>query len=73
MTPFAAGRNAAGRYLADVVLGTTQAPTGSYVDRSRADRSSEESYDPRREAELWEAAERFTAPTLPGPTRSQVT
>ncbi|WP_409467262.1 hypothetical protein [Streptomyces sp. HC307] len=61
LTPFATSRNAAGRYLADVVLGTTQAPTGSYVDRSRADRSSEESYDPRREGELWEAAERFTA------------
>ncbi|MET9380554.1 SDR family NAD(P)-dependent oxidoreductase [Streptomyces sp. NPDC002928] len=61
LTPFATSRNAAGRYLADVVLGTTQAPTGSYVDRSRVDRSSEESYDARREGELWEAAERFTA------------
>lgn len=61
LTPLATGRNAAGRYLADVVLGTTEAPTGSYVDRSRAARSSEESYDPRREAELWESVERFTA------------
>lgn len=61
LTPFATSRNAAGRYLADVVLGTTHAPTGSYVDRSRADRSSEESYNPRREGELWDAAERFTA------------
>lgn len=61
LTPFATGRSAAGRYLADVVLGTTYAPTGSYVDRSRADRSSRESYDPQREGELWEAAERFTA------------
>ena len=61
LTPFATSRDAAGRYLADVVLGTTHAPTGSYVDRSRADRSSEESYDPRREGELWDAAERFTA------------
>lgn len=61
LTPFATSRNAAGRYLADVVLGTPQAPTGSYVDRSRVDRSSEESYDPRREGELWDAAERFTA------------
>jgi len=39
----------------------TQAPTGSYVDRSRVDRSSEESYDPGREGELWEAAEQFTS------------
>ncbi|MFB7599742.1 SDR family NAD(P)-dependent oxidoreductase [Streptomyces sp. NPDC056160] len=61
LTPFATSRNAAGRYLADVVLGTTKAPTGSYVDRSRADRSSRESYDPQREGQLWEAAERFTA------------
>ncbi|MFE0924728.1 SDR family NAD(P)-dependent oxidoreductase [Streptomyces mutabilis] len=61
LTPFATSRDTAGRCLADVVLGRTQAPTGSYVDRGRADRSSDESYDPRREAELWEAAERFTA------------
>jgi hypothetical protein len=38
----------------------TRAPTGSYVDRNRVDRSSEESYDPRREGELWDAAERLT-------------
>ncbi|MEU0197212.1 MULTISPECIES: SDR family NAD(P)-dependent oxidoreductase [unclassified Streptomyces] len=61
LTPFATSSDAAGRYLADVVLGTTRAPTGSYVDRGRADRSSPESYDPRREGELWEAVERFTA------------
>ncbi|WP_037862945.1 SDR family NAD(P)-dependent oxidoreductase [Streptomyces sp. NRRL S-340] len=61
VTPFATSRTTAGRCLADVVLGTTQAPTGSYVDRSRADRSSEESYDERREGELWDAVERFTA------------
>ncbi|MFF1567968.1 SDR family NAD(P)-dependent oxidoreductase [Streptomyces sp. NPDC058293] len=73
LTPFATSRNAAGRYLADVVLGTTQAPTGSYVDRSRVDRSSEESYDPRREGELWEAAERLTEASLSGQKRSQMT
>ncbi|MCX4770729.1 hypothetical protein OG322_15320 [Streptomyces sp. NBC_01260] len=61
LTPFATSRNTAGRHLADVVLGTTPAPTGSCVDRGRVDRSSDESYDPRREDELWEAAERFTA------------
>lgn len=61
LTPFATSRSAAGRHLADLVLGTTPAPTGSYVDRGRVARSSEESYDPRREAELWDAAERFTA------------
>ncbi|WP_151769658.1 SDR family NAD(P)-dependent oxidoreductase [Streptomyces abyssomicinicus] len=49
LTPLATGRGAAGRHLADVVLGATPAPTGSYVDRDRVARSSEESYDPRRE------------------------
>ncbi|WP_063787271.1 hypothetical protein [Streptomyces sp. NBRC 110028] len=62
LTPFATTRGTAGRYLADVVLGTTRAPTGSYVDRGREARSSEETYDPRREDELRDAAERFTAP-----------
>ncbi|MCX5319951.1 hypothetical protein [Streptomyces sp. NBC_00120] len=70
---FATSRNAAGRYLADVVLGTTQAPTGSYVDRSRVDHSSEESYDPRREGELWEAAERLTEASPSRQKRSQMT
>ncbi|BDT94742.1 putative dehydrogenase/reductase [Nocardia sputorum] len=62
LTPFATSRAAAGRYLADVVVGATAAPTGAYVDRGRVDRSSEESYDPRREAGLWDALERFIAP-----------
>jgi NAD(P)-dependent dehydrogenase (short-subunit alcohol dehydrogenase family) len=64
LTPFATSRGAAGRYLTDVVIGTTKAPTGSYVDRSRVARSSEESYDPQRERELWDAVERFTAAYL---------
>ncbi|MET7483942.1 SDR family NAD(P)-dependent oxidoreductase [Streptomyces sp. NPDC005538] len=63
LTPFATSRAAAGRHLADAVLGTPRVPTGSYVDRGRADRSSQESYDPRREDELWAAVERFTAVT----------
>ncbi|MFF0087971.1 SDR family NAD(P)-dependent oxidoreductase [Streptomyces canus] len=61
LTPFATSRNTAGRCLADVVLGTPRTTTGSYVDRSHVDRSSQESYDPRRESELWDAVERFTA------------
>ncbi|MFF4415332.1 SDR family NAD(P)-dependent oxidoreductase [Streptosporangium sp. NPDC001559] len=59
LTPFATSPDTAGRRLADVVLGAIRAPTGSYVDRDRVGRSSEESYDPRREGDLWEAAERF--------------
>ncbi|MFI7128225.1 SDR family NAD(P)-dependent oxidoreductase [Nonomuraea sp. NPDC050153] len=61
LTPFATTSSAAGGHLADLVLGTTQAPTGSYVDRVRVARSSQESYDPQREGELWDAAERLTA------------
>jgi hypothetical protein len=61
LTPFATTRSAAGRYLADLVLGTTQAPTGAYVDRGRVAQSFQESYDPQREREPWDAAERFTA------------
>ncbi|MFE6922183.1 SDR family NAD(P)-dependent oxidoreductase [Nocardia sp. NPDC057663] len=59
LTPWATSRRAAGRYLADVVLGDIAAPTGSYVDRNQVTRSSEESYDPQREAEIWHAGERF--------------
>ena len=60
LTPMATSPSAAGRYLADVVLGRTKAPTGSYVDRYQVDHSSDESCSPSREAELWVAAERLT-------------
>ena len=59
LTPFATSPRAAGRYLADLALGTTTAPTGSYVDRDRAARPSREADDPERENELWEMAERL--------------
>jgi hypothetical protein len=39
----------------------TKAPSGSCVDRGHTVRSSEESYDPEREREPRDAAERFTA------------
>ncbi|GAA2166349.1 SDR family NAD(P)-dependent oxidoreductase [Actinomadura napierensis] len=48
---------AAGRKLADAVLGRTTAPSGSYLDRSRAVPSSEESYDTAREGALWDFVE----------------
>ncbi|WP_431921737.1 SDR family NAD(P)-dependent oxidoreductase [Amycolatopsis tucumanensis] len=60
-TPWATSPATAGRYLADVVLGAIDAPSGSYVDRGAVVPSSPESYDPRRERELWDAAERFAA------------
>jgi NAD(P)-dependent dehydrogenase (short-subunit alcohol dehydrogenase family) len=61
LTPFATTRRAAGRHLADVVLGVVAAPTGSYVDRGRVGRSSADSYDEHRERELWDALEAFTS------------
>ncbi|MCD9874683.1 SDR family NAD(P)-dependent oxidoreductase [Streptomyces guryensis] len=59
LTPLATSRTTAGRHLADLALGAISAPTGSYVDHARVARSSEESYHPRREHELWEVAERL--------------
>lgn len=44
----------AGRKLADVILGVTPAPTGSYIHRTRATASSAESYDADRERALWD-------------------
>lgn len=61
LTPMATSPKAAGRDLANVVLGKTKAPTGSYVDRTRTDRSSHESYNTGREAELWNTIENITA------------
>lgn len=61
LTSMATSQKNAGRYLADVVLGKTTAPTGSYVDRAKVDRSSDESYDRTREGDLWNAVEKLTA------------
>lgn len=60
LTPMATTPRDAARDLANVVLGRTKAATGSYVDRARAARSSDESYDTGREAELWAAIEKLT-------------
>lgn len=59
-TPLATSQDDAGRFLADVVLGRTDAPSGSYVDKGSVERSSGESYDPARESELWAAVEALT-------------
>jgi NAD(P)-dependent dehydrogenase (short-subunit alcohol dehydrogenase family) len=61
LTPMASNPRDAGRDLANLVLGRTKAPTGSYVNRVQADRSSDESYNSTREAELWDALEKLTA------------
>lgn len=60
LTPLASSPRQAGRDLADVVLGRTKAATGSYVNRTKAERSSDESYDPDRERELWDTVEELT-------------
>lgn len=54
VTPLVDAPPAAGRKLADVVLGRTDAPTGAYIHRTRAMSSSAESYDADRERGLWE-------------------
>lgn len=59
LTPLTNSASVAGRQLADVVLGKVAAPTGSYVNRDRVEPSSDESYDPLRERELWEVADRL--------------
>lgn len=59
-TPVVGTVQGAGRQLADLALGRLDAPAGAYVDRDRVARSSPQSYDPARERQLWEAAERLT-------------
>jgi NAD(P)-dependent dehydrogenase (short-subunit alcohol dehydrogenase family) len=61
LTPLAISPRIAGRFLADIVLGSAPAPSGSYVDRRRVARSSAESYDPDRERDLWNTVESLTA------------
>lgn len=61
LTSKATSPSAAGRDLAGVVLGATPAPSGAYVDRTTVVPSSDESYDPVREAELWDVLQGITA------------
>ena len=51
----------AGAQLASVAIGPRPAEPGAYIDRWDVTQSSLESYDERREEELWSAAERLTA------------
>jgi hypothetical protein len=46
----------AGARLAETLLDGLPEPSGSYLDRGSAVRSSAESYDPAREDELWREA-----------------
>jgi NAD(P)-dependent dehydrogenase (short-subunit alcohol dehydrogenase family) len=53
ITPLAHRPRVAGRRLADAAIGPLDAPSGAYINGTRAERSSAESYDPEREAALW--------------------
>lgn len=61
-TPIVDTASVAGRKLADVILGVTSAPTGSYIHRTQATASSAESYDATRERALWDWMERAGVP-----------
>jgi hypothetical protein len=54
----------AGAQLAAVAIGPRPAEPGAYIDRWDVTQSSPESYDERREEELWSEAERLTAPAI---------
>lgn len=53
LTPLVDDVDTAGRRLAAALLGDVPAPTGAYVDRTRAVPSSPASYDEARERALW--------------------
>ncbi|MEV4715525.1 SDR family NAD(P)-dependent oxidoreductase [Micromonospora sp. NPDC049374] len=57
LTPLSVSPRTAGHHLARVATGPAVAPSGSYVNLGRAERSSDASYDPQRERELFEAAD----------------
>jgi NAD(P)-dependent dehydrogenase (short-subunit alcohol dehydrogenase family) len=52
-TPLAVSLQESGRRLAEAAVGCVAAPSGSYLDVGRPTRSSAESYDQQREADLW--------------------
>jgi NAD(P)-dependent dehydrogenase (short-subunit alcohol dehydrogenase family) len=53
-TPLVDTAPTAGRKLADVILGTSRVPPGSYLHRTKTMRSSAESYNTDREEALWD-------------------
>lgn len=59
ITPIASRPNAAGANLAAAAIGPDPGESGAYINRRRAERSSDESYDRAREDELWATADRL--------------
>lgn len=60
LTPIASRPNVAGANLANAAIGSDPGEPGAYINRTRVEPSSAESYDRAREEELWEVAERLT-------------
>ena len=59
LTPIATRPADAGANLAAAAIGPIPGENGAYINRRRAERSSAESYDRAREAELWDTADRL--------------
>ena len=59
--PWATSPDGAARHLAAAVLGPRPAESGAYLEMGKVVPSSPESYDPARERDLWQAAERLAA------------
>ncbi len=70
-TPIASWPNVAGANLAEAAIGPVPGDSGAYINRTRAESSSPESYDSAREEELWNVAERLSrAERNLGPSRA---
>lgn len=59
LTPLSVSATTAGCKLAQLMLGDRPAASGAYINLSKPQRSSDESYDPSREQELWQTCERL--------------
>jgi len=58
-TPIASRPEIAGVNLAAAAIGPSLGESGAYINRTRVESSSAESYSPEREEELWNTAERL--------------
>lgn len=64
LTPYARTRSRSGADLAAAARAPSEAPSGSYINGTKVERSSPESYNPAREDALWHELARLSA-TLP--------
>ena len=58
-TPIASRPEVAGANLATAAIGPIPGESGAYINRTRVEPSSAESYSPEREEELWNTSERL--------------